>query len=209
MPINNQDYFLLVKQVIQFQQELIPAFEEAVNVVQPENLLSSGHPPFIAMANAIAPNKKVHQVIRDWPADLSHYPMVGWVKPSKGIIQVKLQSWFFQLHGSQQVSFHAIPDSLVSVVLKRLENNQPALLREDFVNREPYLFIDVTYLKHGKTDGVRAWSMYLYSEYGQIFRDSSISHDQHKEYLINLVKLGLLDEVPGEDEHHYLIKEKQ
>jgi hypothetical protein len=67
MTIESQDYSLIVKQIIKHQEELIPIIEEAVQVIPHPNLLSSTKPELIAIASTVSSNKKVHQIIRDWP----------------------------------------------------------------------------------------------------------------------------------------------
>jgi len=105
----------------ELQVSLIHAFEATVSIIPPSDELLNDF-PHLELLNT---THTISDIVRSWPLGKFWYPLPAWINPRNGLVEAHGQRWFFNVHGSSEVSFHSIPnDVLLDDLLKQLEVNR-------------------------------------------------------------------------------------
>lgn len=204
-----KEYHVFLRQLVDLQQKLIQAFEAEIKIV-PLSLTFPGE--FRSQIEGIVrPGRSISQVLRDWPDEITILPLHAWIKPRKGIVQLKGQNWLFEVHGSSQVSFIGLPSGLDMDIIECLKRGQTDVLT-DVQGCGPQ--VEVVYLKGGRTDGVSAWSAWSFIRSKAVVRlqgDVS-SQSDHQRLLEKLVIEESLIPYPypsAEGDRYYVLAESE
>lgn len=180
-----EEYFLLVKHLVNLQQKLIQTFEMKAQVSP--RLLDALPKLRDKLKNVIKPGQAISQIFSIWPDDIGVLPLIAWVKPNRGFVQFEHQNWFFNLHGQVEISFLGLPSQLNLNV----EDFEESTVIDRLRNLPGGPSVEVEYLRGGRTDGVSAWSMLVFSQsIGS--KISDLSQSDHERLLEELVRSGFL-----------------
>jgi hypothetical protein len=203
-----EEYRALLVQLVSLQRKLVQVFERNVQVIP----LLSGFPDELRsqFEDIIKPGHSITQILRGWPNDTAAIPLFAWVKPIKGVVQLEEQSWLFEVHGASQVSFSSLPTGLDTEIMDHLKRGKTDIL----IGKQAQggLRVEVEYLQGGRTDGVSAWSVFVFA-YSSPPPLSELSRSDHEHLLGKLVTKGFLLPWPhqpaGGDRYFVLAEEEK
>jgi hypothetical protein len=188
----------LVARLVDFQRRLIPSFEAQVEIAP----LSKGF-AFVRGSGRQDTERPLSQWLRDLPPETKSIPLAALVKPRRGIFDLELKHWLFQIHGSIQVSFLSLPSSLDAQTLKELEVGKSEAL-VGYVGES--VCVDVQYLQDARIDGVSAWSVFTFAASTDSYA-RHLSYGEHQQHLEALVLEGFLCRWPtlvAADDKYYV-----
>jgi hypothetical protein len=182
-----ENYHILLKQLVNLQKRLLQVFETSVEVVPPPveflDRFEAGK-----LKNAIIRDLSITEILRSWPVGISVFPLVTWVRPRKGIVELERQIWFFSVHGHLEITFIRLPVEIEEEKIKALRSGEvEVLLGLSGLGPE----IEAAYFGKGRKDGVSVQAMYLFarSSNSQL---TDLSEGEHEELLEELVRQGFL-----------------
>jgi len=123
MPINQSDYYKLVREFVELQDELILEFESITEISPPTNLLE-----VLKLEGVFQQHHSISDILGNWPTNLPLLALLVWVKPSQGVVQIRERNWVFRLHGTLEILFTRIPKRIDDKTLDALKNGEINLM---------------------------------------------------------------------------------
>lgn len=185
-----EEYHKLLRQLVNLQQKLLQVFETEIEVVPPPGLLeklAGGK-----LKDIIIPKYSVTEILGAWPEKIPVLPLVTWIVPRVGVVELEDQNWFFNVHGCLEIQFVWLSPQLDQMVLSTLKAGRMDVLK----NLPEYgPEVEATYFGRGRTDGISAYSVHIFAaSTGSIF--GHLSEEEHKSLLEEMVEQGIIEHLP-------------
>jgi hypothetical protein len=201
-----EKYLEFLKSMRSLREKLIDVFEKTVNIQPFPSFIDQLRKTFTG-----ADDNFLERLKSGRPDDLTDnaIPMIAWIKPRRGIIQVENCYWQYFLHDSNEVGFQKLPAGIeVELLRAALQADDTKAVQDILMSEKDTTEIlpnlDVTYLQGGRTDGFRAWAVYLYTNsVGSEF--SKLDNYEHENLLRELIDEGVLQLISGGDGQHYVL----